>query len=577
MMRDLSEFLSELHSKVDIVEVVSRYVKLRKQGANFVGLCPFHKEKTPSFVVSPAKQIFHCFGCGVSGDVVKFVTMIENSDFKEAVLKLSEEAGIQPPAFRKPTEKSSDRDEIFSFNLIAAQYFNKNLSKEVSSYLKEKRRLKDETIERFMIGNTPSEYSELLALAKEQGFSDAILTKSGLFRRTERGELFPYFRNRIMFPIFSIEGKVAGFSGRSFDGSEPKYLNTPETDTFRKGSILYGLNFAKEEIRKTRSAIVVEGYFDVIVLFQEGIRNVVSPMGTSFTEEQAKLLGRFAEKAFFFFDSDTGGRTGAERAIETCGKTELQPMIIVSEKELDPDEIALESGIEEILNLSRHAKDPVLFIAEFESSVNDNTPQGKAKTIEKLIEVFSKISKKTVVYEYLKQVSKQLDIDIKFLVDEYNNYMKKTSRRSGDKSKLEIKTDKYTGMQKILTQAMIQRPETIESILTTVSVEKDFEEPFRRIALRAISDIATSGKIDVSMWTDLPDEDYRTATALALEDESLVLDVSLNQTLKAFREFKFYSEEIKRLFDEMRNATDENIRFEKLREYNMALKRIKEG
>lgn len=576
MMSDLNEVISELHSKLDIVEIISRYVKLKKQGANFVGLCPFHKEKTPSFIVSPAKQIFHCFGCGASGDLVKFIMMIENIDFKEAITKLANEAGIEPPAFRNIKGKSSGTEKIYRFNELLSDYFHSNLDKEVLSYLKEKRFLKDSTIDLFKIGFATKEYDSFLRKAKEDGFEESIFIKSGAFKKTERGEIFPYFRERIIFPVWNLDNKIVGFSGRSFNGSEPKYLNTPETEIFKKGSILYGLNLTKDEIKLQKNAIIVEGYFDVILLNQEGIKYAVSSMGTSFTEEHAKLIARFAEKIFFFFDNDAGGRMGAERAIETCGKLELQPLIVLPKEEKDPDEIIVQNGKDEIIRLLKEAKDPIIFITEFESAKNGSDPQGKSKTVEKLIEVTSKISKKTVIYEYLKKISNLLDIELRFLVDEYNRTAKRGTKRITSQN-LEIRTEKFGGIQKIITQALLQRPETMSLILKNVNIENDFEEPFKKIALRAISDISSMGKIDIAMWNDITDDEFKFASQLALEDETLVSNESVSQTIKAYKNYKFYSEEISRIYDEIKNTQNENEKFSKLREYQTALKKMKEG
>lgn len=576
MMSDLNEVISELHSKLDIVEIISRYVKLKKQGANFVGLCPFHKEKTPSFVVSPAKQIFHCFGCGASGDLVKFIMMIENIDFKEAITKLANEASIEPPTFRSIKGKSSNTEEIYRFNELLSDYFQSNLDKEVLSYLKEKRFLKDSTIDLFKIGFATKEYDSFLKKAKEDGFEESIFIKSGAFKKTERGEIFPYFRERIIFPVWNLDNKIVGFSGRSFNGSEPKYLNTPETEIFKKGSILYGLNLTKDEIKLQKNAIIVEGYFDVILLNQEGIKYAVSSMGTSFTEEHAKLIARFAEKIFFFFDNDAGGRMGAERAIETCSKLELQPLIVLSKEEKDPDEIIVQNGKDEIIRLLKEAKDPIIFITEFESAKNGSDPQGKSKTVEKLIEVTSKISKKTVIYEYLKKISNLLDIELRFLVDEYNRTAKRGNKRITPPN-LEIRTEKFGGIQKIITQALLQRPETMSLILKNVNIENDFEEPFKKIALRAISDISSMGKIDIAMWNDITDDEFKFASQLALEDETLVSNESISQTIKAYKNYKFYSEEISRIYDEIKNTQNENEKFSKLREYQAALKKMKEG
>ena len=362
-MSELNDFIDELHSNVDIVNVVSRYVKLKKQGVNFVGLCPFHHEKTPSFVVSPAKQLFHCFGCGAGGDVVKFIMMIESIDFKEAVSILAKDAGLTPPKFEKSTLDKEGKEEIKAVNNFAVDFFHAMLNENIRAYLA-KRGLSNSSIEKYRFGFADENSNKLVAEAKKREIAPSLLVRAGLFKKDSEGNLRPYFFNRIIIPIFNAQGDIIAFSGRSIDGSEPKYLNSPETEVFSKSKTLYPFNFSKNSIREAKSAIVVEGYFDAIILQQEGIENVVSSMGTSFTEDQAKLIKRFADKVYFFYDNDLGGRLGAERAVQVCGKFDdfdewirvLSPTvqafgefdlnigIVLMDENMDPHEIIIRDG-----------------------------------------------------------------------------------------------------------------------------------------------------------------------------------------------------------------------------------------
>ena len=490
-MSELNDFIDELHSNVDIVNVVSRYVKLKKQGVNFVGLCPFHHEKTPSFVVSPAKQLFHCFGCGAGGDVVKFIMMIESIDFKEAVSILAKDAGLTPPKFEKSTLDKEGKEEIKAVNNFAVDFFHAMLNENIRAYLA-KRGLSNSSIEKYRFGFADENSNKLVAEAKKREIAPSLLVRAGLFKKDSEGNLKPYFFNRIIIPIFNAQGDIIAFSGRSIDGSEPKYLNSPETEVFSKSKTLYPLNFSKNAIREAKSAIVVEGYFDAIILQQEGIENVVSSMGTSFTEDQAKLIKRFADKVYFFYDNDLGGRLGAERAVQVCGKFDLNIGIVLTDENMDPDEIIIRDGKEAIERLLKQAKDPILFIADFEAKQIGDTPQGKAQLSQRLLDVVSKISNKTTVYEYIRKLSNILDLDTRLLVDQYNKMI--LPSKSQKKEPLTVKTDKIKTIQEILTQAVLQKKGIVSKITETIDLNDDLYNPYKKIFLRALTFSASAPK-----------------------------------------------------------------------------------
>ncbi len=565
-MEDFKDFIREIHNKLDIVNFVSKYVKLKKQGSNFVGLCPFHHEKTPSFVVSPAKQIFHCFGCGASGDVVKFAMMIENLDFKETLIVLAQEANLPKPVFKGSGKSSKERDEIRFTNEFLLSFYKDSLNNSAVAYLKN-RGLKEEMIDKFGLGFAPQDSQTLIRLAKENNISESQLISAGCFKRIENGRLTPYFWNRIMIPIFDVNGGVVGFSGRSLDGKEPKYLNSPDTSLFKKGTQLYLISFTKEFIKESGRAIIVEGYFDAIALYQEGVKNVVSSMGTSFTEDQAKLLKRFAENLYFFFDNDQGGRLGAERAVEACGKFDIPISIVVSDYMADPDEIVLKYGSEKIIFLMDNAKDPIKFIADFELSKSDNTPQSKAKVVDKLLYTVSKISNKTTVYEYIKQIAILLEIDPRALIDQYNKNL--TNMRKQKTEPLSIETNKIRAIEEVLTQAVLQRKETAELILNSIDVETAFEEPYRTVFRKALDDIKSGHEPDPASWFDLKEEESKLAITLSLRDLYLVRDEALYKFLKDYETYKTYNSYITNLFSEIKNSK------EKAYEYDEANRKLK--
>ena len=571
-MKDLREYIEELHDKVDIVDVISKYVKLKKQGRNFVGLCPFHNEKTPSFVVSPEKQIFHCFGCGASGDVIKFIMRIEDVDFKTALRELAEEAGMPEPHFSKqvtPSE-SVNKDELYKVMSLVANFFHSQLNERVVSYLKD-RGVTDKSIERFKLGFAADNGSNLLAFAKKNGISVEILEKLGLVRKSADGKVHSYFWNRIIIPIFNMKGDVVAFGGRIFGKGEPKYLNSPDTVLFTKGNLLYPINFAKEGMRESRSAIVVEGYFDALILQQEGVNNAVSSMGTSFTDMQAKLIKRYADTVYFLYDDDAAGVKGAERAVEVGSKRGLVVKIGVPFGGLDPDEIIIMYGRDKLDEIIKNAKDPLEFIGTAELKIEGDTPQGRSRVVQKMLETVSKIANKTEAYEYLKEISKLFKVDMSFLIDQYNVVNRQLNKRKKYTRQELPPTDKMLKAEKLLVQAVIQRPETLNMIEEHIDVEDVFDPEFKHIFIAAKSDIEQGKTPDPKNWIQLTDKESEIATELLLKDVALVNNFAIKQTIDNLNRDILYRSRAITLLKEYEESGDLN----KLREYNEILRKLK--
>ena len=568
-MKDVREVIDELHNKIDIVEFVSRYVKLKKQGQNYVGLCPFHQEKTPSFVVSPTRQLYHCFGCGQSGDIVTFLMHIENMSFKEAVTTLAKEANIEV-SFNMVNE-NFDRDTLYKINDETAKYFESQLKGAPYDYLVS-RGLSEDAIKKYRFGFVGNNNKELYDALIKNGFRREDILKTGNFRVDSANNVVSYFHSRIMIPIFDLNSNIIGFSGRSFDGSDPKYLNSVDSPIFKKGETLYLLNFSKDEIRNSRNAIIVEGYFDAVVLFENGIKNVVCSMGTSFTESQARLLKRFADTFYFFFDNDEGGSLGSERAIEVCNKFDITPLVVVPEEKLDPDEIVLKFGKSAIDDLLDNAKDPVFFILDYELARAGNSTVNKNKSIKKVLEVISKIQDKTIVYEYLKEISSKLKIDNRFLVDSYNKLNSSKKKAVNEKVSVDIK-DKTSQIQEVFTQAILQRKEIAKDILLKFGIN-EFTEPYRKIVLRALEDIDAEREPNPNSWLDLDEETLNKAVEIYLRDPYLVRNESIDEHLQAYQNMTNYEERISALFEELKTL-DGAEKLEKLKEMNKLIKDYK--
>ncbi len=328
--------IEKFKEKIDFVALVEEYTKVKKSGKNYMALCPFHEEKTPSFSIDPENKLFHCFGCGKSGDLITFVMEIEGLSFPEAIEFLSKKYNIPSPKVGKKTSRIET--EIFSLNELIMEHYVGNLfSKEgefALEYLKN-RGIKEETIKEFKLGYSKKEDVELIK--KVSQFPKVVVENSGVFY-FDKGHLRDRFSERLIIPIFNLSGRVVAFGGRSINGEEPKYKNSPETLVYKKRNLLYGLNFTRPYIRKEDEAILVEGYFDLISLYQEGIRNVVGSLGTSLTREQVFLIKKFTDNVVFFYDFDSAGLNSMKRAFPLFIEAGLFVKIFKGEKGLDPDE-----------------------------------------------------------------------------------------------------------------------------------------------------------------------------------------------------------------------------------------------
>ena len=341
------EFIEELRSRANIVDVIGNYVSLKKRGANYFGLCPFHGEKTPSFSVAPGKQIFYCFGCGKGGDVLKFLMEYENISFQEAVQRLASELNVPLPELSDTGPGRAERDRrmrLLELNRDAAVFFYAALRSDGGapglSYLK-KRGIRGETIVHWGLGYADQRRDSLYRYLKGKGYEDALLRDSGLFRFSERGVSDRFFQ-RVIFPILDVNMRVIGFGGRVIGEGEPKYLNSPETELFDKSRNLFGLNFAKRSRQK--QMILCEGYMDVISMHQAGFSNAVASLGTSLTERQAALLKRYVSELVLSYDSDNAGVKAAKRAIPILREAGVEPKLLDLRPCKDPDELIRTKG-----------------------------------------------------------------------------------------------------------------------------------------------------------------------------------------------------------------------------------------
>ena len=420
MSREMDEFVNEVRSATNILTVVSSYVAMKKQGASYFGCCPFHNEKTPSFHVEPEKGLFYCFGCHVGGDVFKFLSLIENITYFEAIKLEAERLNIKLPERKKTAreiEREKNADELLNANELAKKFFhsaliNTGFGKVGMSYLKS-RGITNEVVESFSLGFAPDAWDKLTVAFKKRGIKEETLLKAGLATKSrDKSRVFDRFRNRVMIPIADIRGRIVAFGGRAMGSDNPKYLNTSETPVFKKGEMLFNLDRAHKEIRKAGYSIVVEGYMDAISLAAAGVGNVVASLGTAFTANQAKLLMRYAKKLYFAYDSDEAGQTATVRAMGLAENVGAEIFVIEIPDGKDPDEFIRKHGKDEFLELVKNALPLVDFRLQYVlKRTNTDTLDGKVRALHDMLPALAGLRDEAKRIYYQKKLAGALMLD----------------------------------------------------------------------------------------------------------------------------------------------------------------------
>lgn len=408
------DLIEEVRINNDIVDVVSEYVRLEKRGKNYFGVCPFHKEKTPSFSVEPSKQIFYCFGCGKGGNVFQFVMNVERLEYIDAVRQLADRAKISLPEAEDPKdlEKARLKQEIMQINLQAARFFYELLrspkGEKAWNYL-QKRGIGEQTVKKFGLGYCSEEWDGLYKFLQTKGFSQEFLRESGLILPNRNGGFYDRFRARIMFPIFDVRGGVIAFGGRVMDDSQPKYMNSPETPAYNKGKHLYALNYAKNSGDKR--LIVVEGYMDTISLHQSGITNVVASLGTAMTESQGRILKKYAEEIVISYDADTAGQAATMRGLDLLSDIGCKVKVLMVPDGKDPDEYIRKNGPNGFKKLVESAYSLVEYkIRNLRAALNTETTDGKIEFLNKTADVLSRIDNHMEREMYIKKLAQEYEI-----------------------------------------------------------------------------------------------------------------------------------------------------------------------
>ena len=449
-MRIPEHTIEEIRSSANIVDIISSYVALRKRGKNFIGLCPFHQEKTPSFTVSEEKQIFHCFGCHAGGNDYKFLMEYKSISFVEAVQEIAESVGITLNfEDDKVSSEQSELEEFFDINLTAAKYFSDNLLKsehgEIARDYLSKRKIKTQTQKVFGVGFALNGWEHFVNYARDNQVDLDNAKLLGLIDSKEGGNYYDKFRGRIVFPIFSPNGRVIAFGGRVFQGEEniAKYLNSPESSIYLKRKSLYGLFHAKDEIRKLNKAILVEGYMDVIALWQHGIKNVVASSGTSLTDDQVRLLSRYTTNIVVIFDADEAGNKAAMRSIEILLKQDFEVKLLSLPKGEDPDSYVNNFGKDSFEELVNTAKNFLEFqTAQYESQGMFDNPTTEAEAIRELVKSAAFVNDELKRGLLVRSIARKFNLREKLLETELNKYLEQNSKAARPSQTVRTKNGK---------------------------------------------------------------------------------------------------------------------------------------
>lgn len=431
MVRYGDELLDEIKSRNDIVDVISQYVTLKRKGRNFFGLCPFHNEKSPSFSVSPDKQIFHCFGCGVGGNVFHFISKIENVNFAESVQILAERAGVElPSSLSAEDEKRAKlKEKVYNVNMSAAEFYHQNLykptSKEAQTYIK-KRKLDNNTLKSFLIGYA-GDNNELYEHLKAKGFGPEEMLASSLIGRSESGRFYDKFRHRLMFPIQDVRNRVIAFGGRVLDDSKPKYINSPENIVYSKGRNLFGLNVAKRQTNgMLKRILIVEGYMDAISLYQRGITNVVASLGTALTDAQGRLLRKNSEQVILGYDSDGAGQTAIMRGMEILKSMGVDIRVLQISGAKDPDEYILKYGPERLIKCMDNAISVVEYkVKTLKKDLDLENVSDKIKFLNEIAKTLSEVDNTMEREVYVDKIAKTYEISQQAIYAEINKILYK--------------------------------------------------------------------------------------------------------------------------------------------------------
>jgi DNA primase len=515
------EVIEEIRERADIVEVISDHVALKKAGRNYKGLCPFHQEKTPSFMVSPEKQLFHCFGCSVGGNAFTFLMKYEQISFAEAARALAQRYGVRIPEV-KVTARDQRMENLRQINVVALDCYINQIKDEkegkvARAYL-ERRGIKREVWEEYRVGYAPPRWDTLVTYLKRHGVNMKDAEALGLII-PKKGGWYDRFRGRIIFPIFDLRERVMGFGGRAVDDAEPKYLNSPESILYKKGAGFYGLNVARKHIQDENGKVfIVEGYFDLLSMAQRGVKNVVAALGTALTPQQVRLVRRFGKELFLLFDPDEAGKKAALRGLELCIEEEMFPMVVPLPDGQDPDGYFQGGGDPQAL-LSREVPGVEYVMEMLMEGYDLDTVEGRIKAVETVLPFLLKIKDGVHRDLYLKRLAEKTGVREGEILDAARA-MRKTPTKGGAQESV---TRILVSTEKMLVQMMLQYPELIPLLLDEGVVEGLEGRDLRSIGVLVIQDFQRHGDLSLDRLAPTLEEHgvSTLAFALAFQEEKL--------------------------------------------------------
>ena len=584
-MRYSDEIIDEVIRSNDIVEVISQYIHLKRSGRNYFGICPFHNEKSPSLSVSPEKQIFHCFGCGVGGNVITFVRKIEDIGYRESIQLLAEKANITLPTIQNDLESRKDelRAKVYKVNSYTAEYYHKRLytpdAKLGQEYVK-RRKLNNETLENFKIGFS-GKFDELYKSLRQNGFQDEEILESGLVNKNDNGTYIDRYRNRLMIPICDERGRVIAFGGRVLDDSKPKYINSPENVVYSKGKHLFGLNVAKKSDIK-KQLLIVEGYMDVISLHQRGIKNVVAALGTALTTNQGWLLRKSTEKVILGFDADDAGQTAILRAMEIMQNMGCDIRVLQIHDAKDPDEFVVKYGAARFKRILDDAISLIEYkVKILKKDLNLENASDKIKFLNEIAKLIAKIDNTMEKEIYIEKIAKGYNISKEAIYAEVNKlqYSNRKDSRILEKNKPIIKVKKQ---EENISKEILKRENTIIAILlNNLDTYQIIKENI------AIDDFKSeiNKRILSEIYTEIENKNYNINIILNhMQDDNLqdhitsimTEDYGITDNKKAITEIihKYKRQNLEKRRDEILRQEEQEIDIEKKKQLGIELNNI---
>lgn len=493
------ETLDEVLSRIDIVELISGYMPLKRAGRNFKAVCPFHKEKTPSFMVNPDKQIYHCFGCGIGGNAFNFLMRYERIEFPEAVEQLARKAGVVLPDKVKNSQPQNSNSYLYKINELAAIFYRNILNSPEGNVAKEylvKRGVKEQSVEEFRLGFAPQKWDGLLNFLKSKGAPLALLEKSGLIIPKDGGGYYDRFRGRIIFPVCDIKNRVIAFGARVLPGKDEdaaKYINSPETPIYIKGRNLFGLNLARESIVKFDCALIVEGYLDLLIAYQEGVRNVIASQGTALTPEQARLLKRYTHNAVMVYDGDSAGESATLRSLDIFLEEEIDVRIVSLPKGFDPDTYIRSQGADKFRELAQDAL--TLFeykLGVLKSRYDSRSIESKVKIAAEMLATIRKVKNAVLKSEYVKRLAEDLDIKEESLFQELKK-IKGYPLHQDETVRPVNRIQDISPTEKLLLRFMLQEAGIMENLKGHIE-PADFQDEVAAKIVSLILSLVSEGK-----------------------------------------------------------------------------------